>query len=217
MQSVIPNIMEGIDALKNAKKIPSFCGLAIKQFEIAGHSITIMRAPASKSIPAFARLMRTFGELMTHTVSYDSEGNPEKIALSQLFNVGMDSDEVKAFLLTTAMPEIMKSVGDVGYTDFHYYYETLLPGSMIVDGVSIDTLEELNELGLSPPQVGTILIKAAEVNFYPTSGDHSTKDGEESPGPVSEEKPLPETKARSKKKGATKKAGQTARTRKRRG
>lgn len=219
MNTLTPNIMNGLEHLKKAKKIPSFCGLAIKQFKLAGHDVTLMRAPASKSIPAFARLMKTFGELMTHTVSYDDDGNPEKVALASLFDAGMDSEQMKEFLLATAMPEIMKSVGEVGYTDFHYYYETLLPGSMIVDGVSIDTKDELDELGLTPPQVGHILFKAAEVNFYPTSGDLGTPVGEESPEatPEPEQKPQPETKTRSKKRGGTRKVGQSARTRSKRG
>ena len=212
-------LLNGLDHLKKAKKIPSFCGITQKSFEIDGHKMTIRRAPSIKSIPAFARMLKTLGELMTHTLSYEDKGNPEQITLAQIFNVGMDSDAVKTFLLTNAMPQIMKSVGDVGYTDFHYFYTMLLPGSLSVDGVDIDTEEELEELGMTPPQVSTCLMRAAEVNFYPTSGGLFTKGGEESPEPKPPEPKAdqPETKAKRKKKGVIRKAGQSARTRAPRG
>lgn len=219
-QTLTPQaLLKGLESLKQAKKIPSLCGVTQKSFEIAGHKFTIRRAPSVKSIPAFARMLRTLGELMTHTLSYDDGGNPEQITLAQIFDVGMDSDAIKTFLLTNAMPQIMKSVGDVGYSDFHYLYTILLPGCLQVDGVEIDTEAELEALKMSPPQIGTCLMRAAEVNFYPTSGDPSTTIGEESPEPQPpvQEVPKPKTPASQKKKGGTKRGGQSVRTQTNRG
>lgn len=181
--------------------------------------VTIRRANGRTGITMLALFGKLLGETLGHIVAYDDDNNPEGSKLSQLLESDLTLAGLKTYLVTHALPEVFKSVADVG-GDFYTLYEKLLPGHLTLAGVSIDTIQELEEAGPSGAHMIELLWKACEVNFFPTSGAPIMLAGggrpDESP-PEPKVKPQSGTKKAKKGPGGTAKGGQSARMSKRRG
>lgn len=179
---------------------------------------SIRRANARTGITMLALFGSLLGETLGHIVSYSDEHNPEQSKLRALVNAEMSLAGLKSYLTAHALPELFKSVADVG-GDFYKLYENLLPGYLTIDGVLIETEAELEEAGPSGAQMIELLWKACEVNFFPTSGAPPTNDGGERQDESEPAKVPPRvgTKRQKSKRAATKTGGRSVRMSKKNG
>ena len=197
------------------KKIPKFSTPSTQTREIDGLSVTVRRLPASRAPQVLSRLLAGVGEALTEIAS-----NPDR-DLDPDLEAGVRMMLAKAVSTEAAISASMGIVKFILFSnaltkgehfDLEWFVRELLPGLIDVEGVPIDTMEELDETEIGPVPLMTVLWFAVQVNFFPTSAGLATCVGDEPPALTQNQPQARSTTGKSSLKGASMKAGQRAPT-----
>lgn len=171
--------------------------------EIAGLSCRVRRLPATKAPAVISRIVTEFGSLVAE---YLCTKTPEELletaeGLNEASKESMmllGTQAIKLVVASEAFAKIHEQFKRGEFVNIDWYLRALLPGSLELNGVAIDTIEELDATGAGPLVLGELLLFALEVNFDPGFGgrdtshgtsDHRTPQSQDSPAPS----PAPES------------------------
>ncbi len=200
------------------KLIPRFSTPSRQSREVDGLLVTVCRLPARRAPAVLSRLLADVGAVVAEILS-----NPEKELdpeIEMAIRVMLASKDNTAKALNASVG-IIKSIvfsdalSKVKGLDIGWYVAELLPKSLEVGGVAIDTTEELEETGIGPVDLMGLLWFALQVNFFPTFAGLDTNAGSEPPAstPSQPEGPTPgRITGKSSLRGGTRKAGHPGQT-----
>lgn len=197
------------------KTIPKFSTPSTQSREIDGQLVSISRLPARRAPAVLSRLLADVGEVVAEILaSPDRELDPEIEAAIR----GMLAEKAGAQKAIGASIGIIKAIvfsdvlAKVKTFDVGWYIEAMLPKSIAVGGVNIDTMAELDETGIGPVAMMEALWFAMRVNFLPTFAGLATSDGSESPAATESQPLAKKITGKSSLRGAAAKAGRQGRT-----
>jgi|GEM_PF-6101166 len=195
------------------KIIPKFSTPTEQTREIDGQPVTVRRLPADLAPDVLSRLLGDVGSVVVEMLSSpDRELDPavegamrSMVAGKVGANAGVDMTItiIKALVFSNAIAK-MKDF------DFGWYVRSMLPGCMAIDGVHIDSMDELDESGITPRTMFEVFRFACEVNFFPTFAGNAISDG--SQDQTQAQPAASPIQGKSSLRGAMKPAGQPGRT-----
>lgn len=219
------------------KTIPIFAEPDIDPIVLGGLKCRVRRMRASKAPQVITTFLSDFGAI---TAEYLSTTVPD-----QLIDMAMgmtdrpaasDSDEptpaeieqftrasgnnvIKTIVASQAFQRLADRFKDGQVVNLKYFTEALLIGYLELDGVLIESWDELDRSKISPVNIGLLLYHSLEVNFDPGFGGPIESDGKSDPPSevVEQLESRPQHPIQTTKKGAAvsvKKTGRSARRRK---
>jgi hypothetical protein len=193
------------------KLIPKFSTPTEQTREIDGQLVTVRRLPASLAPDVLSRLLGDAGAVVVEMLSSpDRELDPAVEGVIRSMVAGKTDAGSGIDMTVTIIKSIVFSnaISKVKDFDFAWYVLRMLPGCMSIGGVSIETMAELDESGISPRTIFEVFRFACEVNFFPTSADRVINGGStDKTRPAMTANPI---RGKSSLRGATSKAGPSA-------
>jgi hypothetical protein len=195
------------------KIIPKFSTPTEQTREIDGQPVTVRRLPADLAPDVLSRLLSDVGSVVVEILSSpDRELDPgiEGAVRGMIASKGGASAGIDMTVTIIKALVFSNAIAKVKDFDFGWYVRSMLPKCMAIAGVDVDTMEELNQSGVTPRTLFEVFRFACEVNFFPTSAGSDTSDGRQDPTPPAQE--LSRIKGKSSIRGATAKVGQPGQT-----
>lgn len=158
------------------KSIPKVSQPSRQARDIEGLSWAVSRLTARRSPSVLSRLVADVGEMVAEVLSSPDRELPPEIEAAIVRSAGkmLSPRVLKAILFS-------HSLGRVRDLDLGWYVEHVIVGLMSVNGVEIETMDELDETGIGPAGVLELIWYAIEVNFDFTGAGLATPAGSEEP------------------------------------
>ena len=192
------------------KQIPKFKTPSEQTRDIDGLPVKVRRLPATRAPDVLSRLFSDVGPEITRIISTPEEDLDPDVedAIRGLIATNIDPEASVEITLKIIKAIIFSgAIGRVKEFDLRWYAEQLLIGTIEIDGVSIDSMAELDETDIMPMTLVEMCKFAFEVNFFPTSAERGTSHGGSRPAEKSTETKDRNPIGKSSLRGATKRAG----------
>ncbi len=211
-----------LQRINDQPKIPRLRTQCFEDLQIAGQTVRVHKPRARASIVVATRGAEQFGETVLAVVASPPTDEKGRSLAEIIQSDVKDANMLKSIVasgLVTLVAERLKATGkDVGEEHLFWYFETLLAGTVELDGHIFKDVDELGDAGFGLAEIVQVFWSAFVMAIYPTSGDPDMSTG--SPLMSSSEptaSPKPQARTKSKRSGGTSKAGRSVRTRGRTG
>lgn len=187
------------------KQIPTF-DIPDEEREIAGLKVRIRKLRATHAPEVISRIVTEFGSL---AAEYMCTATPSEL-LQQAEDISTEAKEsliaagvsaIKLVVASEAFKKIHEQFKNGEFVNINWYLQALLPGHLFLNGVKIDTIEELDQTGAGPLVVAELLLFALEANFDPGFGGRDTNPGPSDHRTDESQEPQAPSPAEAKSKG----------------
>ena len=155
-----------------SKQIPKFNNASEQTRVIGGLSCSVRRLSAGEFFPFISRLLADVGPLVARILSSpDDDLDPAvEAVISSVLPGGMPMSSGKIIVMLQALES-------AGAIDIGWYGRSLLPKHLSIEGVAIDSMQELDETGIGMAEILELLSLAFIVNVGPTFAGLATQAG----------------------------------------
>jgi len=177
------------------KIIPRFETPEIQSKVIKGCKVTLRRLRATESPEVLSHVLGDFGFAVASWLSAPDAPTMEKMmegididedmSAEQLKELGLS--KFKMIITSEAFAQITAKLKTGEVVDMKWYVERMIPGNLWLEDVHIETMEELDESGVTASIMAELFWYAIEVNFHPTFGAAGTDSGSDEELPESPE------------------------------
>lgn len=185
---------KALERLRSLPKLPGFIGKIHRDIEIIPASedseaivVRVHKARAARTVPVSASLLSLLGQELTQLFAHDDDESEEDDRLAQILGTDIDDPaSMKTAFLGVVMPMLQGRMRELtkesGTGSIPWFLDRMLSGNVEYEGVRLETMEEIEHVGFSVPQMIRMFWTAMELAFFPPQGDPDIEDGESSPG-----------------------------------